>query len=175
MDILQTLVDQTRKALDANLYYLSLIGALTIPDIAGALGSDGGKATGKLYAGWYEDWVRPRLLESRGRINPLSGTDCYAFRCSLLHQGRSLKYNSPKKMHIMFIEPPYPNYQIHYCMVRNEAMQIQLDAFVEEVLTGCELWLNFVKETDPFEKNYQKFARRHANGYAPIFGVPVVA
>jgi hypothetical protein len=169
-----TLVSQTRKAMQAELYYVALIGALAIPDIAGALDADDGRARETHYIKWYETWVRPRLAEDRGRDNPFSGKDCYIFRCSMVHQGRSHRSDSPYKK-IIFIEPGHPNYSIHYCRIADGALLIQIDQFVEEVLRGCELWLEAIKNTDTFERNYEHFAKRHPRGMAPyVVGVPVV-
>lgn len=47
---MQTLIAQTRRAIEAELYYLALMSALTIPDIAGALESADGSAKGSRYA-----------------------------------------------------------------------------------------------------------------------------
>ena len=171
---MRTLIAQTRKALDADLYYLALLSALSIPDIAGALGSDDGRASGQRYAAWYETWVRPRLKENRHRENPLSGEACYGFRCAMLHQGRSQRSND-QYSHIMFIEPGHLNCNIHYCVFGGKALLIELAEFVEEILRGCELWLDRVQGSDPFEKNYATVARRHPQGLAPyVNGVPVV-
>jgi hypothetical protein len=171
---MRTLIAQNRKALDADLYYLALLSALSIPDIAGALDSENGRASGECFAAWYEAWVRPRFRENRDRENPLSGEACYGFRCAMLHQGRS-QQSSGQYSHIMFVEPGYPNYSIHYCLIGGKALLIQLPEFVEEVLGGCELWLHRVHGTDPFEKNYATFARRHPQGLLPyVRGVPVI-
>lgn len=171
---MRTLITQTRKALEAELYYVALFTALSIPDMAGALESIDGRASGKRFAAWYEAWVRPRLKESRGRENPLSGEACYGFRCAMLHQGRSQRAND-QYSHIMFIEPGHPNYSIHYCLVSARVLLIQLDEFVQEVLQGCELWLGAVQGTEPFERNYAHFAKRHPQGLTPyVVGVPVV-
>ena len=171
---MHTLISQTRKAVKSELYYLALMSALAIPDVAGALGAENGRATGERYATWYEKWARPRLAENRGRENPLSGQSCYGFRCALLHQGRSQRQNDPYS-NIMFIEPGHPNYSIHYCLIGDNALLIQLDEFVEEVLQGCELWLASVEGTDPFENNYSLFARRRPQGLTPyVVGVPVI-
>lgn len=51
---MRTLVSQTQKAVEAKLYYLALMSALTIPDIAAALESSDGLASGARYAAWYE-------------------------------------------------------------------------------------------------------------------------
>jgi hypothetical protein len=171
---MHTLILQTRKALDCELYYLALFTALAIPDIAGALEANDGRANGKRYASWYEAWVRPRLRESRGRENPLTGEQCYGFRCAMLHQGRSQRVGD-QYSHIMFVEPGHPNYRVHYCVIGGKALLIQLDEFVSEVLRGCELWLEHVQSTEPFETNYAAFARLHPRGLSPyVVGVPVV-
>ena len=171
---MHTLIAQTRKALEAELYYVALFTALTVPDIASALESSGGRASSKRFAAWYETWVRPLLKESRGRENPLSGDECYGFRCALLHQGRSQRA-SDQYSHIMFIEPGHPNFSIHYCLVGGSALLIQLDEFVHEVLRGCELWLGTVQGTAPFERNYASFAKRHPQGLTPyVVGAPVI-
>ncbi len=171
---MRTVVAQTRQALDAKLYYVALLTALAIPDMAGALESADGRASGKRYAEWYETWVRPRLKETRGRDNPFSGQECYGFRCAMLHQGRSQR-SGDKYRHIMFVEPGHPNYGIHYCIVGGEALLIQIDEFIGEMLTGCELWLQQVEDTDPFRLNYEQFARHHPLGLAPyVVGTPVI-
>lgn len=171
---MRTLIEQIRKAAESRLYYLALMSALTIPDIAGALESANGIANGRRYAAWYERWVRPRLMETRGRENPFSGWQCYGFRCAMLHQARSQR-DSDAYSNIMFIEPGHPHYGLHYCLAANTVLLIQLDEFVGEVLLGCELWLAAIQGTDPFEKNYRHFARRHPDGLAPyIVGGPVI-
>ncbi|MDP3883933.1 hypothetical protein [Hydrogenophaga sp.] len=171
---MRTLIAQTQKALEAELYYVALFTALSIPDIAAALESSDGRASGKRYAAWYEEWVRPRLKESRGRENPLTGEACYGFRCALLHQGRSQRTND-QYSHIMFVEPGHPNYSIHDCLVSGKALLIQLDEFVMEVLRGGELWLKSVQGTEPFEQNYSHFAKRRPQGLRPyVVGAPVV-
>jgi hypothetical protein len=168
------LISQTRKAIQSELYYVALISALSIPDIAGALEANDRLASKYRYINWYEKWVRPRLTENRNRENPFSGEVCYIFRCSMVHQGASHRSDSPYRK-IIFIEPGHPNYSIHYCLVGGDALLIQIDQFIEEVLRGCELWLEAVKDTEPFVTNYGHFAKRHPQGVAPyVIGVPVV-
>jgi hypothetical protein len=171
---MRTVITQTGNALDQRLYYLALFAALTIPDMACALESSDGRASGKRYISWYERWVRPRLREVRDRDNTFTGEMCYGFRCGMLHQGRSTHDYHPYER-IVFIEPGYPNYSLHYCTVSGKILMIQLDAFVREVLEGCSLWLKAMEGTEPFTTNYASFARRHPDGLAPyVVGVPLV-
>ena len=170
---MHTLITQTRTALEAKLYYLALMSSLAIPDIASALSSIDGRATKQRYIELYDSWVRPSLIETRSRENPLTGDVCYSFRCRMLHQGSS-KEMGPYHT-IMFIEPGYQNYKIHYCLVGGEALLIQIDEFVDEVLEGCEKWLAANEGTTEFQANYKRFARRHPDGLEPyVIGVPVI-
>ncbi len=60
----------------AGLYFLALHGALTLPDICGALESDTGTASGAKYKAWLRANV-PGLASDAELI--------YGLRCSLLH------------------------------------------------------------------------------------------
>jgi len=183
---MRMLISQIESSLDSGAYYLSLFGALVIPDIAGALSSEDGEASGNKYAAWYEQWVRPRFAEVvRASVpehalpyikdieNPLSGDACYRFRCTLLHQGSSQHPKSPYSR-IIFIEPGTTTNVVHYGQL-NDALCIDLNLFCLEVTSGARLWLDTAEKTEAYEKNYVRFARRHAGGFAPyIGGVPVI-
>ena len=183
---MRTLIEQVERSMQPGLYYLSLFGALAIPDIAGALDSDDGQANGERYKAWYEEWVRPRfrgkLLEKMppevrqyisGLQNPLTGEACYLFRCSLLHQGSSQHPKSPFSR-IIFIEPGTTSNVVHYGVL-NDALCIDLNCFCIEVLSGARMWLDKVEKTERYKSNYDMFARRHSEGLKPyIVGVPVV-
>lgn len=183
---MRTLTDQLAQSVNLRLYYLSLFTALTIPDIAGALDSDDGQATGARYAAWFEEWIRPVFTEEalahlpaelRSQVpppeNPLTGDACYRFRCSLLHQGSSQHPQSPYAR-IIFIEPGATSNVIHGCIVNN-ALAIDLPTFCREVISGTRRWLQNVEGTSRYETNYERFAKRHAQGLSPyIGGVPVV-
>jgi hypothetical protein len=183
----RALIDQIEESLRSRTYYLTLFGALAVPDIAGAMDSDNGEASGSKYAEWYEAWVRPRFREqvlssvpehARQYItdleNPLDGDACYRFRCSMLHQGTSQHPKSPFSR-IMFIEPSTTTTVVHYGRM-NDALCIDLNLFCREVISGARLWLLTAESTPKFVKNYERFVRRYPNGLAPyIGGVPVVS
>lgn len=183
---MRTVLEQLDQSLETGLYYLSLFGALTVPDIAGALEAPDGVASGPRYKAWYDRWVRPRFQESVQRLlaergvpisspveNPLTGDACYRFRCSLLHQGSAQHPQSPYTR-IIFIEPGSTSNVVHYSTL-NDALCIDLPSFCREVTAGARLWLDQVEGTEPFKTNYDRFARCHPTGLAPyIAGVPVV-
>jgi len=175
----RTLLQQIRAGLDANLYYLSLYVALTIPDICGALDSDNGYATAEKYKDWHRRYVAPKYeldpawRRMLGRDYYLSPEDCYIFRNSLLHQGTTLHPGAGWER-IFFVEPSVLTITSHLNVVDN-ALNIDLRTFCDDVITGAEQWLDEVESTERYLRNYDGFLRRHADGLAPfIVGVPII-
>ncbi len=183
---MRNLIDQLDQSAGQRLYYVSLFTALTIPDIAGAMDAEDGRATGERYAAWFEEWVRPIFGEQasakmpaqiRARVtppeNPLTGLACYQFRCSLLHQGTSQHPASPYER-IIFIEPGATTNAFHGCQLGG-ALAIDLPTFCREMVIGARRWVDRVENTERYIANYDRFARRHPDGLSPyITGVPVV-
>lgn len=179
---MELLLRQLESSLKSENYFLSLFVALSIPDIAGALGSNDGIAGGEKYKAWFERWVRPRHAEWINSIskikldidNPLDGESCYLFRCSLLHQGRTIHPKS-KYERILFIEPNSSPGILHYNVINN-ALNIDLVRFCKEVISGTRMWLAAESKSANYINNHENFVKRHEGGCAPyIGGVTVIS
>jgi len=163
----QNLLDQVQKGLGANLYYLSLFVALSLPDICGAIDSKNGEATSKKYKEWFDEYIASKYSGF------LTGEDCYRFRCSLLHQGSS---QHPKSAYsrVLFVEP-IGTTNVFHNNVMNDALNIDVRIFCNDMIEGAKKWLQKVEKTDLYKENYNKFMKRHPNGLKPfIVGVPVI-
>jgi len=166
------LIAQTRAALNTNLYYLSLFSALTVPDICGALDSQDGVATGARYRGWYRTHVLPRF-------NTLSPEECYRYRCTALHQGRSEPSQSVDYDRVIFIEPAAAQrIQINVkrrTAGKDTASMIHLRDFVTAIADAADAWLAHIRGTEPFDTNYRRFMHRHPTGFKPfVSGPPII-
>ena len=164
---MQDLLNQIKKGLEVNLYYISLFAALSIPDICGAIDSRDGEANPERYKNWFDKYVAPKY----GGF--LSGDDCYKFRCSLLHQGSS---QHPKSSYsrILFVEPTATT-NIFHNNIMNDALNIDVRIFCNDIIEGAKEWLQKVENTSLYKTNYNKFMRRHPAGLKPyIVGVPVI-
>ncbi|KIQ37559.1 hypothetical protein RT97_00280 [Variovorax paradoxus] len=189
---MKEVLDQLEASLKAEHYYLSLMVALTIPDIASGLQHPNGAGFGKDYAEWFERWVHPQHFErSWQRLSeryrtedmkaqmakgghPFPGAACYSFRCSFLHHATTQHFKSPWKR-IMFIEPGVSTNRWHYTEL-NDAMMIDLPMFCEEVVAGARQWLEFVKDDEHFIRNNERSVRRYVGGIDPyIVGVDVIS
>lgn len=174
---------QTENCLDAGFYYPALISCLTIPDICGALNSDNGESNGEKYSAWYNRYVLPHIGDAITKVegidlpikikdSRLNGNECYWFRCSLLHQGRT-DHKKSEYDRILFIEPN-SGISIGHDNLINNVLHINMKVFCFSVIMGARSWLEECRESDNYKRNINKCVRSYENGFPPIKGVPVV-
>ncbi|MEY2480978.1 MAG: hypothetical protein QOI04_1905 [Verrucomicrobiota bacterium] len=164
---MQDLLHQIRTARDAGLYYISLMSALALPDICGALEAADGFASGARYEAWFDKHVGPKYNGF------FAGADCYLFRCSFLHQGRT-QHPRGKYSRILFLEPAASGVVMHNNIL-NGALNIDVRIFCEDLVSAVEVWLPEAKKLPHFANNLSQFVTRHPNGLAPyIVGLPVI-
>lgn len=154
------LIRQIRAAEKAGLYYVALLGALTLPDICGAIASENGRASGSKY----KDWLREHVPSQAGDADLIWGV-----RCSLLHQGHA----RPKgAFPIAFTGPGTP--QLHnFSIVDSEGNQVgwtSIEMFVAEVTTGAEKWLVEYGDTTRVQRNMERFLRLRPEGFQGVKG-----
>ncbi len=165
---MRDILDQIKKALDVDLYYLAFLVVLTLPDMCGALESEDGQGTKERYIKWFDDYVAQKY-NYNGLFN---GEHCYYFRCSLLHQGHTFSTKNYKR--IIFIEPGVTTNKIHNSLI-NDAIVIDLKTFCTDIINGVENWLQKNENNEIFKNNYNKFIKRYPNGLSPyIGGVPII-
>jgi hypothetical protein len=161
------LIAQIRAAAEAGLYYLALFGALTLPDICGALDSKEGTASGSKY----KDWIRRNVPEQASEADLIWG-----LRCSLLHQGRALP--SSGVVPIAFTLPT-GGPQVHKVSTIVSGQQVgwmSIPIFVDEITRGAEQWFQRFGKTKRVKRNIEKFAHIRPEGLPPhVAGFPVVA
>lgn len=150
------LFDQIMQAVDAGLSLLALAGALTVPDICAALGSNDGRTTGDRY----RDWVRSELEPKWRQF--LTAEDVYAFRCSFLHQGRLEQSKTPVRK-LLFIEGTG---NVHMNLF-DDMLQLDLGLFCGDVTEAGRAWTAASAGSEPFDTNLATFVQRRADG---IFG-----
>lgn len=164
---MKNLLEQIKKGLDNNLYYISLFAVLSIPDICGAIDSENGEASADKYVQWFNKYV------ARKYTGFLDGEDCYYFRCSLLHQGSS-QHPKSNYSRVLFVEPTATT-NVFHCNILNDALNIDVRIFCGDIVEGVKEWLREVENTELYKKNYGKFMMRYPNGLKPyIIGVPVI-
>lgn len=162
-------MDQVDATADAGLYYMALAGALVVPDMCAALAADNGVTTKSRYMSWFDAHLSAEYEDY------LSAAECYGFRCSFLHQGKSYPHKTNTR--VLFIEPGNSNRFHKLRMGGNdeEAIVIDIQYFCSDITNAARKWWRASQGKEPLETNYQKFIQRYPNGITPyIVGVPVI-
>lgn len=147
--MLAAFIDAVCDALTHKNWYAALALALTLPDICGDLEKPK-RGVGERYVQWWNSFV---LFRYKGL---LSSEDCYALRCSFLHQGLSdITKQTKRKVRTNFrFVHPDPRVPIppHLNLIRapgHEVLQLQVDVFCEDICAGVEQWERKKLSKDP--------------------------
>ena len=130
-------------------WYGALIIALILPDICGKIEFPT-KPTNQRYPEWYDKYVIHKYelgdcYREDGTVF-MSGNDCYALRCALLHEGhqdlRTQKAN--KKLQKINFVIPKSEINRHKINFSNIEFQLEVDKFCLDICAGAEQWLSDV-------------------------------
>lgn len=162
---MQDIIAAVKKSLEEGNYYSALFLIITLPSICGALESDNGEDSPTKYIGWYDRYIDDLALK---------GNDCYALRCSLLHQGRST-HRSSSFSRVVFTFP-IPSRNVFHNNQMNGVLNLDIPLFCERLLKATEKWQDEVENTANYKKNISNSIRIYPNGLAPfIVGVPLIS
>lgn len=177
---MEVITREIERGLNAGLYYLALICALSLPDICAALESPDGETTGQRYKEWYTAWLAPQYPE-------LTAKDVYSLRCGVLHQGR---IGTPKCQYerILFSLPNAHHNTAHRNMmskretlpngnaVDHVVLNLDLKTFCQDMITAVSRWYA-AKQTDPnVQNNLPRLVQYYERGLAPfIVGLPLIS
>lgn len=140
-------------SLETSNWISALSMSLTIPDIAGKIEYPMimGK---KRYIDWFDKYVAHKYTVQNKVF--LSGRDCYALRCSFLHQGISdISHQDIKDAldHFKFLEP-IKGLTMHNNIMDN-TLQLQIDLFSKDIIDSCNQWLDDIS-SDTSKKEEMK-------------------
>lgn len=159
-------IDAIGNAITSENYFAALMMALTLPDICGRLENPSSRS-GARYINWFNQYMRPKYSRAVGadqRMHTfLSGEDCYALRCALLHQGEfDIESQSAQiaLSNFHFIFPPGNGNTIHM-NTYNSTLQLQVDIFCREICEGVDVWLSDVSEDDEIMQRMSKLGSIH--------------
>lgn len=140
------------KALELSLtsknWYSVLFISLTLPDICGKVDyPDAGSKHRTI--NWFKKYIEPTYtITSHGSdVIFLSGTDFYALRCALLHEGQD-DISTQRAREVLdkfkFVQPLHHGIYIHNNMLNN-TLQLQVDQFGKDVLYAVKEWLKDIE------------------------------
>ncbi|MDN4165478.1 hypothetical protein QWY31_08200 [Cytophagales bacterium LB-30] len=141
---MEALTKSIEESLATKNWYAALTVTLILPDISGKIEYPG-IGSNKRYANWFNKYVgncyKSQVGASRNEYIFLSGDDCYALRCSYLHEGTSsITHQRARDVldDFKFVSPP-PSGQIH-CNQFDNKLQLQVDIFCRDIIKGVKNW-----------------------------------
>jgi hypothetical protein len=161
-------IDAVKKALENENWYSALIVALTLPDICGKIQYPNLKS-GERYIKWFNNYLSNKYTH---KIGPdfkehvfLSGEDCYALRCSFLHEGLDeISHQKCRKVLDSFLfmtGGPHCN----FFNVNNQTfLQLRVDEFCKDVCSAVETWVKDIAGNAEIEKQISELIRIHFPG-----------
>ncbi|WP_305843082.1 hypothetical protein [Photobacterium leiognathi] len=128
---MQRFTSSIRGSLKTGNWYGALMTALTLPDICGKLETPDEYSKARSVR-WLRQWIDPMYTRHIGADNRkhvfLSAEDCYALRCSFLHEGISKieEQKARKALEDFHFITPLPGMNIH-CNQSGNSLQLQVD------------------------------------------------
>lgn len=174
------LVQDIRKALENELYFVALGSALTLPDICGKVAYPDELSSRKRYISWYDEEIGKyeKSPEDKENMPYLSGNVIYSLRCSLLHEDNpnvnsdSLKTDLPIDHFSLVIEKikPFDMYSDSSSIanfgdknIREYSMNVRRICMIL-----CNIAESFYKENkEKFHFNYEIIDWDEVTSYLP--------
>jgi hypothetical protein len=136
-------------------WYGVLALSLTLPDVCGRFAYPTMSADKHRYIKWFNENLSSVYTQTVGPAHTshifLAGDDCYALRCSLLHNGSDDKARVLLER-FMFVPPPSQG-SIHRNQF-NSTLQLQVDKFGLEFVAAARAWWSGL--ADETRKNADK-------------------
>lgn len=165
---MKRLIEAVENSLKSQNWYGALFIALSLPDICGKMETPD-KFSGERYINWFDRYLLDKYSSEVGanRIKHtfLNGSDCYALRCALLHEGVG-DISAQKAQSVLarfhFVFPPQGG-MIH-CNQFNDALQLQVDIFCKDVCEGITAWLKDINENKEIQGRLENVLKIYPPG-----------
>lgn len=166
---MEHLLNAVETAIRQQNWYAALATALALPDICGWTEDPQAKSKAR-YVNWFDRFLRPlytRQIGADGReLTFLTGNDCYALRCAVLHEGRDdITDQAAREVveRFEFIIAP-PGYRVHLNMFGSQ-LQLQVDQFCADMVSAVRSWWGTTQGSPEVESRIGALLRlRDING-----------
>ncbi|WP_406429152.1 hypothetical protein [Streptomyces sp. NBC_00147] len=163
--------DGLERAIRDQNWHAALVMALTLPDICAKTiaPTDGSK---KRYIDWYDanlksKYTRPAIGGIDERVF-LSGSDCYALRCALLHEGTddiTTQRAQDALSRFQFCVTGQFNFRLH-CNQINDVLILMVDNFATDVLNAARTWWAALGESERTDTNERLFTIKVTDNFS---------
>jgi hypothetical protein len=144
-------ISAINRSLETDNWNAALFQALTLPDICARLEAENGKTSGPKYVEWFDKYLASSYRDEigcHGEIHVfLSGSDCYALRCAMLHEG-SDDIGSQRARQTLDRFQFTANRTAHLNQ-DGPVLQLDVSAFCMSMTWAAQRWLNDFRRDHP--------------------------
>ncbi len=142
---MRQLINSIESSIRNENWHAALLVTLTLPDIAGKI-ENPTYCSSKRYAMWFDKYVgdlyKSKMGPQKIEHTFLSGNDCYALRCSYLHEGiTDITQQKARDVLDEFIFVVPPKGAIVHCNQMDNKLQLQVENFCNDIINGLIHWL----------------------------------
>ncbi len=166
---MERFVQSIEKSIQTENWYAAIAMALAIPDICGwietpTVGSQ------KRYEAWFNKYLLPAYKSPfhGPDFTFLSGSDCYALRCALLHEGTDEVLR--QRARDVVTRFAFSTTGCHCCMVES-VLLLNVQAFCAELCTGTRAWIQDVASNPDIQDRLRELLQVRTEGFMVIPGV----
>jgi len=151
-------IKQLMEACRCELYYLTLIGTLSLIDICGAINSRDGESSKNNFIEWFNNYLSN--YSENDNATSLYAEECYKLRCRLLHQGVA-RFDTDdfgvKLGSVVFMINPR-GVSVHKCNF-NGFYYLDIETFMNDVISGVYKNIQEKKDDPIFNANKEKMIK----------------
>ena len=153
------LIHSLQKSLVEENWYGALFLAMSMPDICSKLENPLEKLDGLRYQRWFDQNLGS-LFKSKSPHNHvlMTGKDCWALRCSLLHQG--IADTTKQKSKDTVSKFCFTTLPLHRCK-HDGVLVLNTKIFCEEMIDAVEKWLEYVATRDAVVERINSLMKIH--------------
>ena len=168
---MERFVQAIEQSIASKNWYAALTLSLTLPDICGRL-EDPSLRSQARFEKWFNDYMLPHYespFHGEG-FTFLSGADCYALRCVLLHEGReNIERQRAREVVSKFM---FSTTGSHRCQFET-VLVLNLQAFCTEICEGVRKWRETQKDNVSVKEAIEELLLIRTEGFSPIPGVHI--
>jgi hypothetical protein len=156
--------DAIRQCLASQNWYAALFMALAMPDICSKLEHPSSSNSGLRYREWFDKYLGPvytvNIMESR--VEFMNGGDCWALRCSMLHEG---SHNvGEQKARETLSRFRFTSLNHHRVRLNDDVLVLNVGRFCEEMCQAVETWSKVAAQSADVSQRIAKVVKVDVDG-----------
>lgn len=166
---MERFVQSIENSVKTENWYAALVMSLAIPDICGWLETPN-VGSQKRYEAWFERYLLPNYKSPfhGPEFTFLSGSDCYALRCALLHEGTDEVLR--QRAREVVTRFAFSTTGSHRCMFES-VLLLNVQSFCAELCAGTRQWIQDISANKDAQERLKELLQVRTKGLMVIPGV----